>query len=170
MENLYHRRLKCFQNDLLSNNGPIGTFSARIKIASALAWINSDVEHDLDVVRKVRNDFAHSFDHDLSFDTQSIADKCRNLRTAQALIEGHEIAASIPHKSLTAAGIRAMSSVFQPPRSRYEITVEFISQHLDKIASDDNDYTAVDFMEEVRQFGANVDVRISGKITIRPLT
>jgi hypothetical protein len=168
LESLYVRRLQCFKDDLLSNTGPIGTFAARIQIARALAWINSDVQHDLDAIRSIRNEFAHSFDHDLSFASQSIANKCRTLRTAQALIEGHEIAAARPHKNLSSNLIRAMGSIFLPPRSRYEITVEFISQHLDEIAGEDKDYGGPDLLEEAKQLGSNINIRISATGTVGP--
>ena len=103
LESLYDRRLRDSKQELLSNNGPLGTFSARIRIARALAWISEDVRYDLDQVRSIRNEFAHNFDHELAFSTQSIADKCRTLRVAQVLIEANEHAASTPHRNLSAA-------------------------------------------------------------------
>jgi DNA-binding MltR family transcriptional regulator len=55
--------------ELFENNGPLATFSSRIKMAYALGLISSEVKHDLDVVRDIRNDFAHELrsidlDHD----------------------------------------------------------------------------------------------------------
>ena len=79
LESLYDRRLRDCKQELLSGNGSLSTFSARIRVARALAWISEDVRYDLDQVREIRNEFAHNFDHELSFSTQSIADKCRTL-------------------------------------------------------------------------------------------
>ena len=43
LESLYNRRLRISKEELLSNNGPLGTLSARIRVARALAWISEDV-------------------------------------------------------------------------------------------------------------------------------
>jgi hypothetical protein len=166
LESLYVRRLRYFKDDLLSERGPIGTFYSRIELAHALAWINTDVHHDLDKIRKVRNEFAHSFDHNLSFANPSITDLCNNLHTAQTILDAYEIAASKPHKNFSAEIIRAMGSIFRPPRARYEITVELISQHLDEIAGEIEDYKGPDFLTEVRQLGSeiNITIRATGRI------
>jgi len=42
-------------------NAPLGTFSARIKAAYALGLVTKDQFLDLERLRKVRNDFAHSW-------------------------------------------------------------------------------------------------------------
>ena len=112
LESLYNRRLHSFKDELLSNSGPLGAFSARIKVACALAWIGEDVRFDLDQIRSIRNEFAHNFDHELNFANQAIADKCRTLRVAQTLIDAHDYAASIPHQNLSAEVIRAMGAIF----------------------------------------------------------
>ena len=59
-------------------SAPIGTFSARIATCHALTLINDDERHDLDQLRKIRNEFAHSMQ--ASFDLQNIKDRCSNLR------------------------------------------------------------------------------------------
>ena len=65
LERLYDRRLRNGKEELLSSNGPLGAFSARIRVARALAWISEDVRYDLDQIRDIRNDFAHNADHEL---------------------------------------------------------------------------------------------------------
>jgi hypothetical protein len=49
------------EENLFSGNGPLATFSARIRIASAFGLINADQRSNLDYVRELRNAFAHSF-------------------------------------------------------------------------------------------------------------
>ncbi len=83
-------------------------------------WINDDARLDLDTVRGIRNDFAHSFDHNLTFGDQSIADRCRNLRTAQAFLAGDEEAATQPNRTLSSEAIYTMQAVFKPPRWRLQ--------------------------------------------------
>ena len=59
-------------------NAPFGTFSARIVGALAVGLINDDEHHDLEIIRGIRNDFAHQIE--VSFDDQSIKDRCGNFR------------------------------------------------------------------------------------------
>jgi DNA-binding MltR family transcriptional regulator len=65
-------------NNLLSNNGGLGNFSARIDMVYALGLISEKIYKDLHIIRKIRNDFAHIADP-ISFETQSIKDRCSNL-------------------------------------------------------------------------------------------
>ena len=43
---------------------PLGTFSAKISIAYRLGLIDKDFEYALQVVRKIRNSFAHSIENE----------------------------------------------------------------------------------------------------------
>lgn len=47
---------------LFSENGPFSTFSAKLNAAFCAGWIDSDVFHDANIIRKLRNDFAHTVD------------------------------------------------------------------------------------------------------------
>src|SRR5438105_1091543 len=47
-------------DELLSQSGPLGTFSSRIDITYALGLIGSKAHRDLHLLRKIRNDFGHS--------------------------------------------------------------------------------------------------------------
>ena len=46
--------------EVFRGNGPLSTFSAKISVASALGAIHGDLKHDLKLLRKIRNEFAHS--------------------------------------------------------------------------------------------------------------
>lgn len=61
-------------------NAPLGTFSARITGALALGVISEDEYHDLEIIRAVRNHFAHQLK--ASFADDSIKDRCGNLKAA----------------------------------------------------------------------------------------
>jgi hypothetical protein len=54
-------------------NAPLGTFSSRIKAGAALGLLSKNQQADLDLARKVRNEFAHSWE-DCSFEKQNIKD------------------------------------------------------------------------------------------------
>jgi hypothetical protein len=166
LESLYERRLRNSKEELLSSNGPLGAFSARIRVARALVWISEDVRFDLDQIRSIRNEFAHNFDHELSFSNQSIADKCRTLRVAEVLIDANEHAASTPHRNFSAEVIRAMGTIFQPPRQRFELTVEMLAQHLDELPADAAEYNGPDLRDELWALGSRVNIRVSGTITV----
>ena len=45
---------------LFSDNGILMTLSAKLNIAFCAGWIDSDVYHDVTVIRKLRNKFAHT--------------------------------------------------------------------------------------------------------------
>jgi len=63
-------------------NGPLGTFSARINTAYCLGLLSKDELRDLNLIRKIRNDFAHQL-IGMSFDTEIIANRCRELKSAK---------------------------------------------------------------------------------------
>lgn len=167
LEELFYNRLQTFQTELISNLGPLSTFSARIKLANSLGWIGSIVRSDLDRIRSIRNDFAHSFDHGLSFETDSISDRCKSLKTAEAFLAGYDVAINNPQrrKNLSHEAVEAMKQAFVSPRSRYQVTIEFISQYFDEIAENE-DYTDSDFLSEITELSSTVNVQITGNISV----
>ena len=168
LESLYNRRLHNAKEELLSGTGPLSTFSARIRLARSLNWITEDVSYDLDQIRSIRNEFAHNFDHGLSFGNQSIADKCRTLRIAQVLIAANEHAASTPHRNFSPEVIRAIGAIFQPPRQRFEVTVEMLAQHLDELPGDSSEYNGPNLRDELWALGSFVRIEISATGTVGP--
>jgi hypothetical protein len=89
--------ISVFRRDAISKNmiakvfegkGPLSTFSAKIDVATGLGGILPDVRHDLSIVNKIRNEFAHSpiqlhlkdFDACLSLRLKAkfdVADQCK---------------------------------------------------------------------------------------------
>lgn len=59
-------------------NAPLGTFSSRIGACSALGLITETEAHDLTLIRRIRNDFAH--DIHTSFETRSVIERCKLLK------------------------------------------------------------------------------------------
>ncbi len=53
--------LKNAVDPLLAGNGPISTFSSRIQLCYALMLITTNMRKELDLTRKLRNDFAHTW-------------------------------------------------------------------------------------------------------------
>ncbi|MER9390178.1 MltR family transcriptional regulator [Mesorhizobium sp. M0435] len=66
-------------SDLLDGfNAPLGTLSSRTKGAHALGLLSRDQLTDLEHLRKIRNEFAHSWEG-CSFERQDIADRIATL-------------------------------------------------------------------------------------------
>ena len=69
---------------LLSGYGPLATFSARIEFAYVLGLVTPDVRRDFNLIRKVRNHFAHH-PAAVSFADAPIRDWCAALSMAQPM-------------------------------------------------------------------------------------
>lgn len=60
-------------------NAPLGTLSARTKICFCLGLITELEFHEINTIRRIRNEFAHGV-HGVSFATQMIKDLSNNLK------------------------------------------------------------------------------------------
>lgn len=65
-------------SELLAHSGPLGTFSSRIDMAFALGLIGANVRRDLNLIRKIRNEFGHSH-RPLMFSDDAISSRCNEL-------------------------------------------------------------------------------------------
>lgn len=65
-------------------NGPLSTFSAKIELAFLLGLISKQDYSDLTIIRKIRNEFAHTILNDdsdpLNFNNPHISDRCYSLK------------------------------------------------------------------------------------------
>jgi hypothetical protein len=50
------------RNDLFSTNGPFATFSAKLNAVFCAGWIDADVYHDVQIIRKLRNEYSHTIE------------------------------------------------------------------------------------------------------------
>jgi hypothetical protein len=166
LEALFASRLRDFHKELFGSSGPLSTFSGKIRLAYALTWIGDDVRADLDAIRAIRNEFAHSFDHTLRFEEPSISDRCSNLRVARAFLEGYDIAASAPRRSASADVFRAMQRKFSAARLRFQLTIEFIDQYLAGLTQDRSEDPDGDFLAEVRAVSAGTTFVASATATV----
>lgn len=87
VDELLGRALKEFmrQSDgldtLFKDRGPLSTFSSKIDLGYYLGCYGTEVHQDLNILRKLRNNFAH--DLDAKFANQSIADRVSNFSLAR---------------------------------------------------------------------------------------
>jgi hypothetical protein len=80
LEHLIRSRMKDDKkllDKMLTSSGVLGTFSAKINIGYLMNIYSESTWKELDTIRDIRNDFAHELD--ISYDTQSIKDRCANL-------------------------------------------------------------------------------------------
>jgi mannitol operon repressor len=102
--------------DLLDGaSAPLGTFSARIAATYALGLITENEHHDLTLLRRIRNDFAH--DIATTFETQSVIDRCKKLRMKAhdyVQAEGGDVKVGAPGQFQTAAVSLIMNLTNRP--------------------------------------------------------
>lgn len=70
---------------LLSGLGPLASFSACLETAFAAGLISEREHKNLDLIRKIRNSFAHNPDERLSFEAPEIRSRCLELEVPQAV-------------------------------------------------------------------------------------
>lgn len=70
---------------LFEASGPLSTFSSKIAIAYAFGIIGPKTRHDLNLLREIRNAFAHAM-RSITFDTKEVVDMLKNFN---ALKEPH---------------------------------------------------------------------------------
>lgn len=88
-------------------NSPLGTFSSRITAASALGLLSDSEQKQLDMIRRIRNDFAHIFAN-VGFNDPAIKDRVQTL-------PAHPV---------------AVSSAEDPTRQRFESAVAVLLSNL----------------------------------------
>ncbi|MEY8211376.1 MAG: MltR family transcriptional regulator [Colwellia sp.] len=69
---------KKIERDLFEGNAPLSEFSARIKMAFYLGKISKVEKRDLDLIKKIRNEFAHNANA-IDFEEEKIKNQCREL-------------------------------------------------------------------------------------------
>ena len=67
-------------DSLFDYSGPLGTFSSKINISYSLGFICKTSFSDLNLIRKIRNDFGHTH-YALSFESEIIKSKVNNLKS-----------------------------------------------------------------------------------------
>ena len=166
LENLFRRRLKHHQDRLLGLDGSLATFANRTRVARALEWIDADTEHDLDLVRIIRNKFAHSFDQDLTFENEEVQGWCSSLLLIQTYLKGFDRARDRLHRNFSLEVISAWRKVMEPPRRRYLIATNWLAQHLKELI--DSTWDGEPLVAQIETLGERFNVRIQATGTVGP--
>lgn len=82
LETLNSFFIKCKSSKRLleEGNAPLGTFSSKIELCYALGLIDDYEYSEINLIRKIRNEFAHAR-HGLSFQTEKITGLCSSLQS-----------------------------------------------------------------------------------------
>lgn len=89
--------------ELYENNGPLSTFSAKIKIARAFGFIGDELAAEINKLRAIRNKFAHTEKH-LNLRSPEIVKLVSKLDTAKQHLDD-------PHSAFGEAVLKAASSL-----------------------------------------------------------
>jgi DNA-binding MltR family transcriptional regulator len=76
-------------DELFTGYGPLSTLSAKASLAGLLGLMGPDMRHDMALVRKIRNNFAHTYTP-LSFESKKIAAICKSLKLQTKLADDLE--------------------------------------------------------------------------------
>jgi DNA-binding MltR family transcriptional regulator len=90
-------------DDLFKGIRPLSSFSSRIVLTYYLGKISLECRRDLDMIRKIRNDFAHHASL-ISFDTQEMTNRCKTLSFSYHTKDGRPRA----HFTAAVSGILAL--------------------------------------------------------------
>lgn len=110
--------------DLLAGfNAPLGTFSSRIKASYALGLINEEQFKDLEYLRKIRNEFAHAWEH-VSLSQEKLASMARNMSFSYLDDDFPETSADKVRTSITAllTDISSMAQQIHAKGTRVKVT------------------------------------------------
>jgi DNA-binding MltR family transcriptional regulator len=97
----------------------LGTFSARIEAVYRLGFIPPEFRHDLNILRDIRNDFAHG-GAGIKFSSDKIKSLCRNLLLAE----------SVRQEKLEASKGKLGQKFIDDSRSRFMLTTTMLMAHL----------------------------------------
>lgn len=80
LEAFFVKSGKCADRLLTSGNAPLSSFSARTDACHALGLIDEFEYSEISLIRKIRNEFAHS-KHGTSFESEKISGLCTSLKS-----------------------------------------------------------------------------------------
>jgi hypothetical protein len=118
-------------------DGPVGSFGTRINFGRIIGLYGDDALNDLDMIRRIRNDFAHKIEAE-NFSFNDIKQRCQNLRLPDIhneKFQGNVISVTVPSDSSTEAALdlltkgwlmRPPSEDYSEPRARFLRTVQIL--------------------------------------------
>ena len=139
IEDLLERKLRTLfkkgnsstRRKLFELNGPFASFSSKILVAHSLGWIDSQIHDDINLVRKIRNVFAHEI-HGIDLESPKIRSLIDQFKTPSSYYyDWHELqaAASADGEGLTLYTGEPPDDIGEAldiQRLRYHLTVSLL--------------------------------------------
>jgi hypothetical protein len=72
------------RTDVFGYDSPMGTFDRKIRVAHAVKLVSDETRRNLDIIRRIRNAFAHAI-VPISFETQQVVGACELLKIPPSL-------------------------------------------------------------------------------------
>lgn len=120
--------------ETFNGTGPLATFSSRINLSFLLGLIDEQIFRDLNIIRKIRNDFAHE-PTTLLFSSESVFSRCIALECyGQSNIEGRKKFTSVILGLLGL--IHKATDLSNRPATPLPIDFEKFRELLDNLACD----------------------------------
>ena len=120
-----------FRERLFDGNGPLATFSNKILVGYALGLFGSVFRHDLDLIRELRNGFAHTR-HPMTLSTPHVAEVCKFLK----LPDDKKLRATGPQPYYDRYPDLAVAADQSHPRTRFTVACHTISVRLLELEQD----------------------------------
>jgi DNA-binding MltR family transcriptional regulator len=112
---------KDLKDRLFDGSGPLSSFAAKINVAYALELFGPVFLHDLNLIRELRNGFAHA-QYPMTLSTLEIAEVCKHLR----LVDDQKLSI-IPLSYYENSPGRAVANDKTHPRTRFTVTCHTIA-------------------------------------------
>lgn len=132
------RRDATIEKDLFRGPGALGSFAVKIQLAYMLGLIAKDTYRDLDILRKVRNDFAHNVKVK-TFDDQRISNRIKSMHVYKVLVglrDTHPFDPRRVEPFLKKVQAQILRDEMGSTRDAFRMCVRMLIHHLNKLEQD----------------------------------
>jgi DNA-binding MltR family transcriptional regulator len=130
LEETFHRNAS-IENEMFRSSGPLGSFSAKIKLAFLVGIISKEAYKELETLKDIRNRFAHYLDIK-DFKSERICVWCNNLKLIEKYFQEAKPHTDLPnpHNLHLVMGINGKRRKLRSPKWRYMMTAMLLSRAL----------------------------------------
>jgi hypothetical protein len=114
------------QETLFHTSGPLGAFSTKIRLAYIMGMISSEFYKDLQIMREIRNRFAHNTEIG-SFDVPEISSRCFNFSLVDKYVADTEAGIHGGPTALFLFDTRGAAALLQNAKQRYRLSAHVFS-------------------------------------------
>jgi hypothetical protein len=111
---------------MFHSSAPLGSFSAKIRLAYLLKLVNEHALRDLENLKDIRNLFAHDLSIG-SFDIQVVIDKCKNFTLCDRYVRDSEGGAHGDGSAQFIYEVKNAAERLKTAKDRYVLTAQVLS-------------------------------------------